>query len=157
MGVNTKAILTKGTTIEQIEAVISNKFQDVQVHANSSGSMYITFKDGEHARTLYVSFANYCEHDYGIAGVWLCLGYWGNSFEILQDLCETFGGYLNKNDCDDEGFYPICYHLYSQGVGFTQTDEFRHKVIKEVGYEKLKSVLALFEEYQTKFSLVKQN
>lgn len=157
MGVNTKAILTKGTTIEQIENAISNKFQDVQVHANSSGSVYITFKDGEDERSLYVSFANYCEHDYGISGIWTSLGYWGNSIEIMEYLCETFGGYLNKNDSNEEGFQPVNIELFSKGVEFNPLDEFKLEIIKEVGFGKLKSVLTLFEEYQTKFSLVEQN
>ena len=109
--------------------------------------MFVTFKDGEDQRHLAVSFTNSCERDNNIAGVWTSLGKWGNSIEIARYLCEKFGGYLDENDCDDEGFYPINFHLYSQGEEFTKLDEFRHKVIKEVGYDKLNSVMKLLDEY----------
>lgn len=147
MGVDTKAILRKGTTIEQIEKAISDKYTDVEVRATMPNFMYVTFKDGEDQRLLWVSFTNSCERDNGIAGVWTSLGKWGNSVEIARYLCETFGGYLDENDCDDEGFYPINFHLYTQGSESTKLDEFRHKVIKEVGYDKLKVVMSLLDEY----------
>ncbi len=147
MGVDTKAILRKGTTIEQIEKAISDKYTEVEVRATMPDFMYVTFKDGADQRQLAVSFTNSCERDDNIAGVWTSLGKWGNSVEIARCLCETFGGYIDENDCDDEGFYPINFHLYSQGNEFTKLDEFRHKVIKEVGFDKLKSVMKLLDEY----------
>jgi hypothetical protein len=79
---------------------------------------------------------------------WVSLGHCGNSVEIAKYLCETFGGYLDENDCADDGYYPINFHLYSQGTEFTSLDEFRHKVITEVGYDKLGSVMKLLEEYK---------
>jgi len=152
MGVDTKAILRKGTTIEQIEKAISEKYTDVEVMATMPDFMYVTFKDGADQRQLAVSFTNSCERDNNIAGVWTSLGKSGNSVEIARYLCETFGGYIDENDCDDEGFYPINFHLYSQGEEFTKLDEFRHKVIKEVGYDKLKSVMRLLDEYSNAIS-----
>jgi hypothetical protein len=148
MGVDTKAILRKGTTIEQIEKAISAKYTDVKVHAPEKDFMFIIFKDGEDQRQLAVSFTNSCEREDGIAGVWTSLGMWGNSVEIMKYLCETFGGYLDENDCDDQEYYPINFELYSQGSEFTELDEFRHKVIKEVGYDKLKAVMNLLDQYQ---------
>ena len=147
MGVDTNAILRKGTTIEQIEKAISDKYADVEVRATMPDFMYVIFKDGNDQRQLAVSFTSSCERDNNIAGVWTSLGKWGNSIEISRYLCEIFGGYLDENDCDDEGFYPINFHLYSQGSEFTKLDEFRHKVIKEVGYDKLKAVMSLLDEY----------
>ncbi len=148
MGVDTKAILRKGITIEQIEKAMSDKYTEVEVISTPIiGYMYINFTDGEDKRNLDVSFTNSCERNDNISGVWTSLGMWGNSVEILRYLCETFGGYLDENDCDDEGFYPINFHLYSQGTEFTKLDEFRHKVIKEVGYDKLNSVMKLLEDY----------
>lgn len=147
MGVDTKAIIRKGTTIKQIEKAISEKYAEVQVVARQSDFMQIAFLDGIDQRTLSVSFSNSCERDNGIAGVWTSLGKWGNSVEIARYLCETFGGYLDENDCDDDGFYPINFHLYSQGSEFTELDKFRHKVIKEVGYDKLDTVMSLLNEY----------
>lgn len=150
MGVDTKAILRKGTTIEQIEKAIAEKYKDVEVRPSRiTDFMQISFKDESDHRTLSVSFSNSCETDDGIAGVWTSLGAWGNSVEIARYLCEFFGGYLDENDCDEEGFYPINFHLYSEGKEFTQMDKFRHKVIAEVGYDKLKTVMSLFDEYVT--------
>jgi len=149
MGVDTKAILRKGTTIEQIERAITAKYTDVEVITTSMFDfMFILFKDGEDQRKLAVSFSNTCERDCGIAGVWTSLGLWGNSIEIAKYLCETFGGYIDENDCDDEDFYPINYELYSQGVEFTPYDEFRHKVINQLGYDKLEVAMELLNEYK---------
>ena len=147
MGVDTKAILRKGTTIEQIKTAISYKYTEVEVKAPMSDFMYVLFKDGQDHRQLAVSFTNSCERDDGISGVWVSLGKWGNSVEIARYLCETFGGYLDENDCDDDGFYPINYHLYSQGSDFTKLDEFKNKIVKELGYEKLNIAISLFDEY----------
>jgi len=148
MGVDIKAILRKGTTIEKIEKAISEKYTDVEVKPTSMlDFMYVIFKDGADQRQLAVSFTNSCERENNIAGVWTSLGKWGNSIKIARYLCETFGGYLDENDCDDEGLYPINFHLYSQGKEFTKLDKFRHKVIKEVGYDKLKAVMKLLDEY----------
>lgn len=148
MGVDTKAILRKGVTIEEIEKAISKKYTDVEVRPTSMVYFtYILFKDGIDNRQLVVSFSNSCERENGIAGVWTSLGKWGNSIEIMRYLCETFGGYLDESDCDDEGYYPINYHLYSQGTEFTKLDNFRHKVIMEVGYDKLDIVMKLLDEY----------
>lgn len=147
MGTCSKAILRKGVTIEEIEKAISEKYSDVEVRAPMPDFMYVTFKDGKDQRQLAVSYSNSCERDDGISGVWVSLNKWGDSVVILGYLCETFGGYLDDDDCDDEGFYPINFHLYSQGREFTKLDEFRHKVIKEVGYDKLKVVMGLLDEY----------
>ena len=124
MGIDTKAILRKGTTIEKIEKAISEKYTDVEVKLTSMlDFMYVIFKDGADQRQLAVSFTDSCERDDDIAGVWTSLGKWGNSIEIARYLCETFGGYLDEDDCDDEGYYPINFHLYSQGIEFTKMDE----------------------------------
>jgi hypothetical protein len=108
----------------------------------------VIFTDGEHIRSLAVSFTNSCERENGITGVWTSLGMWGNSVEIARYICETFGGYLDENDCDDDGFYPINFHLYSQGKEFTKMDLFRHKVIQELGYDNLFKAMDLFNEFK---------
>jgi hypothetical protein len=147
MSVSTNAILRKGTTIEQIEKAISDKYTEVKITATMPDFMYVTFKDGVDQRQLAVSFTNSCENDNGISGVWISLNMWGNSVEILRYLCETFGGYLDENDCDEHGYYPINFHIYSKGTEFSKIDEFRHKVIKELGYKNLKKTILLFDEY----------
>jgi hypothetical protein len=147
MGVDTIAIIRKGTTIEQIKDAIVVKYGNAKIRAIAPGFMYIIFEDGAVKRNIAVSFTNSCEHDNGIAGVWLSLGMWGNSVEIARYLCETFGGYLDENDCDDEGFYSINFHLYKQGYEFTNRDLFVNKVISKIGYNKLKVTLELLDEY----------
>lgn len=148
MGVNTNAILRKGTTIESIAKAIAEKYSDVDVRASrDKDSMYVLFKDGADHRQIFVSFSDSCERDHNIAGVWVSLGCRGNSVEIATYLCDTFGGYLDENDCDDDGYHPINFDLYSQGVEFTKLDEFRHKVITKLGYNKLDSAMELFNEY----------
>jgi len=148
MGVDTKAILRKGTTIEQIEKAISDKYTEVEVRATMPDFMYVTFKDGADQRQLAVSFTDSCERENGIGGVWCSLGKWGNSVDIARYLCETFGGYLDENDCDDEGYYPINFHLYEQGADFTKLDLFKNKVISLLGFENLKKALELLAEYK---------
>ena len=145
MGVDTKAIIRKGTTIEQIHSAISAKYKDVTVRATRADFMYIYFMDGKDDRSLSVLFDNSCERENNIAGVWLSLGCWGNSVEIMRYLCESFGGYIKPNDYQE--FYPINYPLYAQGTEFTPLDEFRDKVIKEVGFDRLRVVMSLLDEY----------
>jgi hypothetical protein len=147
MGVDTKAILRKGTTIEQIKDAIVVKYGNGEIRATAPDFMYVNFEDGTDKRNIAVSFTNSCERENGIAGVWLSLGMWGNSVEIARYLCETFGGYLDENDCDDEEFYPINFHLYQQGADFTNRDLFINKVISKIGYDKLKVALELLDEY----------
>lgn len=37
----------------------------------------------------------------------LSLGCWGNSVEIMKELCEYFGGFLDTNDSDNKPYYYI--------------------------------------------------
>ncbi len=148
MGVDTKAIIRKGTTVEQIVQFISSKYGDVEVReAGQLTSFMLNFKDGEDKRTLWVFLHGSPESN--IEGVALNFGYWGNSVEIMRGICEHFGGYLDENDCDADGYYPINFHLYQQGEDFTPLDEFRHEVIQKMGFDKLKVAMELFEKFKT--------
>lgn len=149
MGVDTKAIIRKGVTIQEIECALIEKYKEVKIHSTSMDDfMYLSFVDGSDTRQMAVSFSGSCLKDNGIDGVWLSLGYSGNSVEIMRYLCEYFGGYLDENDCDDDGFYPINFHLYQQGKEFTEMDKFRNKVIGKLGYDKLNTAMQLFEEFR---------
>lgn len=147
MGVDTKAILRKGVTIEQIEKAISEKYTDVEVLASRKDYMYVILNDGKNKRSMYISFKNNCEKEYGIAGVWCSLGFSKKSIEIMKYLCETFWGYIDENDCDKEWFYPINFDLYKQGTEFTKLDLLRNKVIAKLGYNNLKDAIELFKEF----------
>lgn len=148
MGVDTRAILRRGVTIEEIEVAVKEKYTEVKVVPSSKDFMYVVFKDGSDQRQMVVSFSDGCERDYGIAGVWCSLGLWRNSVQIMRYLCETFGGYLDENDCDGDGFYPINFHLYSQGKESTELDLLKNEIIAKLGYDKLKITLELFEKFK---------
>ena len=147
MSVDTLAIIRQGTTIEEIKDAIFKKYGDGIIKSSSPDFMYISFYDGMENRNIAVSFSNSCKNDYGISGVWLSLNFWGNSVKILKYLCETFGGYLDENDCDDNGFYPINLDEFQKGKDFTYRDLLVNEIISEIGYEKLKVTQKLFKKF----------
>lgn len=114
MSVDTKAILSKSTTISDIAEALENKYKNVKIESTSMDYFFIiAFADGNDQRSMYVSFSNSCEHDEGIPGVWMSLGCWGNSVEIMTYLCETFGGWIDENDCDGIGFQRNLFGIVS--------------------------------------------
>ena len=150
MGACTIAIIRKGVTIQQIEKAISEKYTEVKVSPSSVDVMFISFKDDENRKMmLYVSFNNSCSRDYNINGIYLSLAKLQNSVKILKYMCETFGGYLKENDCDEnELFYSINFDLYSKGTDFSPKDLFIHELISKLGYNNLNLALKLFKDYQ---------
>jgi hypothetical protein len=149
MEVNTKAIIRKGTSLEEIETHLKSKYSNVKCGAtNTEGFFSFYFEDWNEKRIMFVSFHD-TTREYLYDGVLLSLDAWGNAVPIMRDICETFGGYLDKNDCDDESFYPINLHLFEQGTEFTKMDMFRHKVMCKLGYKNWKIALELFEEFKS--------
>ncbi len=149
MGVDTKAIIRKGTTIEQITDSLSKKYDVLSVESTHDDKFFfINLNDGISNRSMAVSFNNTCERDDGIAGVWCSLGCRDNAVEVMKHLCETFGGYIDENDCDDVPFYPINIEEYLKGSELTKLDELKNKIISKLGYENLNKALELFEEYK---------
>lgn len=149
MGVDTKAILRKGTGIEEIVSHLSKKYSDVKVESTHTDYYFvITFKDNKDNRSLNVfTKSEMSAQDYDIEGTLLSLGLWGNSVEIMKYLLNEFGGYLDENDCDSEGFYSVAIEKYESYVEPTPMSAFRSKVIAKLGYNKLDTVMALFHEY----------
>jgi hypothetical protein len=156
MGVDTKAIIRKGTTLEQIEQALKLKYTEIEILASKSIGDYfrILFTEdlNSNNKRMLVCGYNDTKPDYKIDGVYLSLGMWGDSVGILKYLCETFGGYLDENDCDDEGFYPININLFEQGKDFNERDIFVNKVISKLGYGNLKVALELFDEYASEIA-----
>jgi len=106
MGVSTKAIIRKGTTLKEISDVLSEKYKEVQIISTHSVEYFIiTFLDGDKRRGLNVF--TYNTEDEDIDGVRLSLGMWGDSVEIMKYILNVFGGYIDENDCDDEGYYSV--------------------------------------------------
>lgn len=150
MSSNTHAVLRKDTTINDIVEILSKKQKNVKVNSTSIHYMYtIDFETStdEKRRMFVFTDAELTKSDYGIYGILCHLGYWGESVEILQNLCEHFGGYLDKNDCDDEGFIPINQELFNQVVDQDPMSLVENKILSEFGHEKMKKVLSLFQEY----------
>ena len=149
MGVDTKAIIRKGTSLEELETHLKSKYSNVKCEATNTEDFFrFYFEDGKEQRTMWVSYHDTTkEHLYD--GVWMSLGAWGNAVPIMRDICETFGGYLDESDCDDEPFYPINFHLFEQGKEFTKMDMFRHKVMCKLGYKNWETALELFEEFKS--------
>lgn len=156
MGVDTKAILRKGTTLEQIKNRIELKYGEVSIRSTHSEDYFeIIFKEPKEIpgaathRSLAVFINDFAKNDYGIDGVLVSLGYWGSNIEIMKWLLEEFGGYLDESDCDDEPFYPVNLYNFKKGRELTKEEQFTHRVISILGYENLKPTLQLFEEYKT--------
>lgn len=155
MGVDTKAILRKGTTLEEIKNRLELKYGETLVHTTHNKNYFeLSFKEPKSIpnaathRSLSVFFNDYAKNDYGIDGVLVFFSAWGSSIEIMNWLLEEFGGYLDENDCDDKGFYPVNIEAFQKGKEFTKQDLFVTKVIHTLGYENLNAAMELFNEFK---------
>ncbi len=149
MGVDTKAIIRKGVTLPEIKMCLEEKYGEVVVHNTHADYFFVLgFSDGEGKRNLNVFFRDLAKSDYGIEGVLLSLGSWGNSIEIMKTLLGKFGGYLDKNDCDDKGFEPYNPEEYLKGDDMSRHDAFTLEVIHKLGFDKLQIAMELFEKYK---------
>lgn len=149
MGVDTKAIIRKGTTLKEIKEVLETKYNSVKVHNTFSDTYFrLIFNDGIENRMLGVFLDDSAEIDYNIDGVLLNLGCSGKSVEIMKALLDVFGGYLDENDCDDEGFYPVNIEEFEKGRDLTEIDFLTNEIISKLGYDKLEIALKLFETHK---------
>ena len=150
MGVNTKAILRKGTTLEQIYEKLSGKYDEVNIESTSLDYFFIiTFKDELDYRRMSVFFGNTAAYDYQIDGVLCDLNLWGNSVEIMNLLLEEFGGYILKNDSSDDEWTPINLEKFEQAGELSQQELFKMKIIQSLGYSNLNKTMKLFEEFSS--------
>lgn len=150
MGVNTKAIINRGISLESIVKCIEKNFENVHVVNSQSNDFFkIQFLDDEDSRSMAV-FLEYkmTDRDYNISGVLLDLKTWGNAVDIMKVLLNEFGGYLDENDCDDEGFYPINIEKFEQHIETTELDRMKNKIASTLGFENIEKTLKLFEEFQ---------
>lgn len=158
MGTDTKGIISKTTTIDDIHKALADKYGEVK-HYSATPPFKIhklTFKDGNDDRILTISYHfDSTIRDNAINGVWLSLGFWGNSIEIIKYLCEKFGGFIDENDCDSEDFYPINLELYEKSLTEFDKEERRKKPyldklakvdFSQFSSARLKTILELIEE-----------
>jgi hypothetical protein len=120
MGVDTHGIINRKMDKEEVFNFIRAAFDisaEMRFSSNDRNFAYILFKDGIEDRQLVVmssndreinehsdlEFEDSTQKDY----VWLSLGHWGNSIDIMKRIIAHFGGYVDENDCDDEDYYFI--------------------------------------------------
>ena len=150
MGTSTKAIINKNTSVFDIEKALNLKYHNVKVSKSGVNDdfYYFTFDYGNEVYHLNAFFNDYALISHNIDGVSLSIGCSDESITILRYLCECFGGFLDENDCDDESYYSINYHLFCNISQKTNLEVFKEKLLMKVGYDKLESVLKLLEEYK---------
>jgi len=149
MGVDTKAIIRKGTTVKEIKETLEKKYGKVKIHTtNESYYMCFIIDQGDNNRMLSAFFNDYGKSDYGIDGVLLSLGASGKAEEIMNVLLDEFGGYIDKNDCDDIGYEPVNLEAFNKSKEFTEMDKFRNEIIQRLGYDNLEITIFLFDKYK---------
>lgn len=145
MPVSTKAIIRKGVTLDEIVGVLTNRYGKVDVDSRSDETFYLHFDDGQDKRSLFLYFGSLEEPDPD--GVYCSLNCWGNSVEIMRHLCQEFGGYLDEDDCDGEGYYAINSELLTNERELSPIEQFKLEVINKLGYNNLKTAMELLEKY----------
>lgn len=151
MGVDTKAIIRKGVTLEELVAHAEKKFEDISVQTTHDDDFfYIGFKFGEEKRNLAVFLdPEMTERDHGINGILLSLRCWGSSVEIAHHFAGEFGGFIDENDCDDIGFEAVNLQEFELAKDFTDLDRLKLKIAHEFGFDKVAKFLQLAEEYKS--------
>lgn len=109
MGVSTTSIIRKNVSIQEIQEFISVSYGSCELLTTSIDDYFVcVFSDNQDKRQLniHTDVDNIlCEQ--GIQGVLLSLGYWGNAVQIMENIANHFGGYVQNNDCIDDFFRPI--------------------------------------------------
>ena len=150
MGVDTKAVIRKGVTIEELKAHAEKKYGKVSIEETKFDNFfYLVFEEGEQVRRNLAVFTDHtmAERDYGISGTLLSIGCRGESVEIVTHFAEEFGGFIDDNDCDDKDFYPVNVEKMEQGKEYTPKEKFKHKLISEFGLEAANKIIVACEEY----------
>lgn len=151
MSVDTIAIIRKETTLIEIFDYLKQTYENVEIkestYMDKFGCFY--FNDNKDTRTMYYSLDyDDIEKIYGICGIKLSLGFWGNSFEIMKNLCNTFGGFVDENDCDENDFVPFKLEKFYMEGESNKIDLFKIKIIQTLGYKNLNKTLELFHEFK---------
>lgn len=150
MGIDTKAIIRRGITIEELKVHAEKKFGPVKIeNTHDEDFFYLIFKEGERNRNLAVfTDPTLAERDYGINGILLSLGCWGNSVEIMMHFLEEFGGFIDEDDCDDIDFQAVNIHKLEYAREYTPKEKFKQKLIFEFGAANVDNILKFCEEYK---------
>lgn len=132
MGVNTTGYTNKNIEAKEIYDVIVDCF-DKEAVFNIELSKYdgkelgfIYFQDGEDKRQLFYCITKDRENLFNDEHVCLSLGYWGNSVNIMVEILNKFGGYVDENDCDD---IDEIYIPQNNDFQFSEYIHLRNKII----------------------------
>lgn len=156
MGVNTKGIIRKGVTLEELVAHAEKEFLDVKVRTTHDDDFfYIEFSlpkvEGEKQEQR--SMALFLDHtmsqrDYGIEGILLDVKKWGNSSKIITHFVGEFGGFFLEDDCSGDDFQALNIHKLELAKDYTEEYKLRLKVISKFGLSKANEIMELFDEYK---------
>lgn len=154
MSVDSKAIIRANVSLEQIVSCLSVEYSHVEVvatHIEHFFRFVIGRSNTEDYKKciLWASFDFETTFaDFGIKGVYISTNYrHPEGVNIVKLLCETFGGYFDECDCDDEDHIPVNVHLLEQIGELSEIDKFKHKAIAKFRFSKLADVLGLLDEY----------
>ncbi len=119
MTAKTHGYITKEIELEQIYQFILKWFDPaarVNRYENKNGennemAVYFTYK-GEERRLFAIVYKStkFSKTGQKERQIFLDLGYWGYSVEIMKSIISNFSGYLDENDCDEEEAYYIEEH-----------------------------------------------
>jgi len=116
MTAKTHGYITKEIELEQIYRFVLKCFDPaakVNRYENKFGesnemAVYFNYK-GEERRLFAIVYKSrkFSKTGEKERQVFMDLGYWGHSVEIMKSILSYFSGYLDENDCDKENEYYI--------------------------------------------------
>ncbi|AFF28219.1 gp221 [Sphingomonas phage PAU] len=158
MGLSTKVIINPKTKLSEIITFLETKFKTkVELREAASGMFSLMFtinldKSGtKEQRVLYVFMdRTTCRYDFEIDGILISFNCWGMFKSIADSLCNEFGGMVDYNDCDDEGFITICPEKFfnSEAPENKELDSVLHEIILAFGNDKVNKFIELSNKYQ---------
>lgn len=128
MSVGTKGLLKGRIDIEEVANIIKNKFKTeyIRIEKEKDNVYNIEGKEfrSEYGRIFFnykgdnrilrwgfsTSQSDIKQHDeVNQENIYtqISLGYWGDSEKIITEIVKEYGGYIDKNDCDDIDYEPI--------------------------------------------------
>ena len=114
MSVNTHGkIYDEEVSIENIFNIINTKYNAygdikfIKEDKNELGYIYssVYFNDGKDDRKLTIMHFDKTENE--AKHIWLSLGCFGNSVDIIFNIVKQYGGFLEKSDVEEEGYIEI--------------------------------------------------
>lgn len=114
MGVDTKGITRNKVDYNEVFNFIKQKY-DSKSNCNISFNRAfkinmgrIEFEYNGEERSIFISemesTEEYPEIEIEVGSLWMSLGMWGSSIEIMNTIMKHFGGYVDESDCDDIGW-----------------------------------------------------